>query len=113
MKLQFGRVDDFEIQNKIFSGSYSLYIHQDQNDRLDFFILSNKSGGKALATEFKQLDFFFIIDGDIDPSLVKEISSNLRKIPHVIFTQILDLEGIKNYSVLSEAFEMHLDQVLG
>lgn len=113
MKLQFVRVDDFEIMQKVFKGSYSLYIHQDQNDRLDFFLLSNKKGGKSLITEFKQLDFFFIIDGDIDNSSLKEISTNLRKIPQVLFTQIIDLEGIKNYSVLFESFELHLDKVLG
>jgi len=112
LKLQFSRVDDFEIKNKFFSGNFSLYIHQDQNDRLDFFILSNKSKGKALVSELKQLDYLFIIDGDIDPALVKDISSGLRKLPQIIFTQIIEFDSIKNYSVLSEAFEKHLDSIL-
>jgi len=112
LKLQFIRVENFEINNKYFSGNFSLYIHQDQNNRLDFFLMANKSDGKVLVSEFKQLDFLFIIEGEIDPVFISNITSKLRKIPQVLFTQEIDIEGIKNYSVLSEAFEMHLDRVM-
>jgi len=112
LKMQFVRVDNFEIKQKNFSGSYSLYIHRDQNDHLDFFLLANKTSGKVLIPQYKQLDYFFIIDGDTDPSLIKELSSGLRKLTQILFTQVIELEGIKDYSVLAEAFEIHLDKVM-
>jgi len=110
LKTEFKRFDNFVAGTAKMKGEFSLYVFNDKANRLKIFLLSNKSNGNILIREFRQLDYFFIIDGEPEGRYLKDTVNKLREIPDVLFTQMIDMETVKNYSALTEAFELHVDR---
>jgi hypothetical protein len=111
LQVKFIRVDDFAVNLPKMKGIFSLYAHYDVVNKIDFFLLSNRNEGKVLLSEFKQLDYFFIIKDETGSDLIDEYKSKIKTIEEVMFTQIIDIESAKNYPIVAEGFEMHLDEI--
>ena len=111
LKTAFKRVEDFKTQAGKSNKAYSLYVFNDESNQLSFYLLSNKSENLHLVSEYSRLDYFLIVEGEPEDKFLKEISKKLKAIPEVLFTQIIDTSTIKNFSQLSEDFELHIDSL--
>lgn len=111
LKTNFSRVEDFKIDVAKFKGNFSVYWYFDNINQVECFLISNRNEAKVLLNEFKQLDYFLIIRDEFGSELLEEYKGKIKEIKEVLFTQIIDIESIKNYAALAEAFEIHIDKI--
>lgn len=57
---------------------FDLYLYKDEVSQLEYKLLSNKYNGDYLIPEMKEVDFFFIIEGDLAEKSVSDALTSLK-----------------------------------
>lgn len=69
---------------------YSMYHYKDEDNDIDYHLISNKSEKGFLIPEMKNIDFILRISGFPDTSFINELLIRLKKIDLVITAFLID-----------------------
>ena len=106
--IRFSKYEDFAFNS---SGkkkySYSWYYSFSEELKIKSYLISNYHRSKKLLPEYKQIDYFIILENSNDVEQLNEIVNLIRKTKKVTAVFKLDLSKIKNIDLLLEENEMH------
>ncbi len=92
------RTDDVEIihkkKNKM--SLFSFYRYENDLDKWQVFVLSNKHQGEYLVPEAKQVDYLLMVKGELSAEQEELIFSKVRDIHIVQMMVKLDYEALKS-----------------
>lgn len=84
-----------------YSGSYSLYMFEQNEIELTWYLVSNKHEAGNLIKGFGKIDYILIVKGNYEQMDVENLLHSIRKIPDILFVQQTNHENLKNiYDVL-------------
>ena len=86
--------------------SFSFYSYSDEY--LEYNIIANRNPDGVLIPEQKQLDYIFILKGQIDAKQKKSIIGSIVKIPGVLTSYEININTVKNLDVILSDLELHL-----
>jgi hypothetical protein len=91
-------MDDLEItqKKKNKTAVFSWFKYEDDLDKLLVYLISNKHSGEHLIPEMKQMDFIFMMQGEISEGRKKEILVNLRQIHAVQLAMEIDYSRLSS-----------------
>ena len=106
--IHFSKYEDFLFNE---SGKkkhpYSWYYCFSEELKTKAYLIGNYHRTKKLLPEYKQIDFFIILENNNDTTQLNDIVNALRSIKKVTAVFKLDLGKIKNIDLLLEENEMH------
>ncbi len=70
--------------------NYSMYNYDDENNYINYNLISNKSEKGFLISEMKNIDFVLRISGSQDTTFLNELLSRLKKIDIIITAFLID-----------------------
>lgn len=73
---------------------FSIYSYIDEENMLEFVLLSNKSKDGVLIKKYSQIDFFLKVSGDFLKHFIQKIVKDVADVSDVTFTSILDLDDM-------------------
>ena len=112
LNLQFRHVEAFQYSKAKQDYIYSLYLYIDYENMVNYYLISNKSNATRLNPEFKHLDFFLILEGEVDSIYISELAKKIKQIPNVLFATALDESKFNKIQNLRYEFDLHLEKVL-
>jgi hypothetical protein len=112
LKLQFHHVEAFQFSKGGTDFMYSLYLYIDYENMVNYYLISNKYNATRLNPEFKHLDFFLILEGEVDDIFISELAKKIKQIPNVLFATPLDGAKFDKIQNLRYEFDLHLEKVL-
>ena len=70
-----------------------MYIYQDEENRLDMYLIKNKNKGKYLIPEKPTIDYFIFLHNNVslDP---EEIIADMKRVESVLGAYIFDAEEL-------------------
>jgi len=84
LNLDLVRKDNLDIKTKLGNGTYSLYEYNDQENHLDYFLISNKGNKGFLIPEHKSIDFLFMLRGYTDEEHTKSTLTKINQLSLVL-----------------------------
>lgn len=108
----FYKLDDLPLygkKNKL--GDFSFYHFSDEEKHLDFYLFSNKNQGQIAVSEYRNFDYFLLIDDKIEPALQRELLNKLRSIPVLQAAMSVPSNSLKDLDLLLEDLELHLNEI--
>jgi len=104
----FSKYEDF-----VFNGNgkkkypYSWYYCFSEDLKVKAYLIANHHRAKKLLPEYKQIDYFIVLENNIDAEQLNSIVNSIRGIRKVTAVFKLDLSKIKNVDLLLQENEMH------
>lgn len=97
--LNFERVADLDLPdyNPNSEISFSKFAFHDEENHLDFYVLSNKELGLCLFTDLKQFDYLLIVRGGLEFFNQKKFTQSCMQLPGIQF-----MAPIVNPKILSK-----------
>lgn len=95
LNFDFVKEEDYEIINKKQKQSYSFYSYLDEENYMDYFLISNRGNSGRLIPEEKS-DFLLLIKGNIKDREVKQISNKLHQIKNILTAYPIEVENLKS-----------------
>jgi hypothetical protein len=77
------RTDDLEI-NKRTTDKHSFYEYIDEDNYLEYYLMSNRGDNGYLIPEHKKVDFFFMIKGNISEQLGEDLIIKINSLSLVL-----------------------------
>lgn len=74
---------------------FSQYLHEDQEAHSLFRLISNRCENGFLLEEYKNIDFFLLLDTQ-DKEIVQSLIQGVKAIPFVSMIFTIDLSSLKN-----------------
>jgi len=122
LNIEFKKTDPLEIKGSKKQSTpsfFSSFIFDDTENFLEYFVLANLSEGKTpltnknslfeesvggdqsseneyLVPEYKHLNFFFIVKGDIDTNRVGELVAEIKQLEMVLTAIAIDVTTLKS-----------------
>lgn len=84
---------------------FPLFLFDDEENRLMYHLVANKSEGSYLIPEWKNFDYLVLISGAIDFFNEAEFKKSISKVPVVQLVYQLDAETVKSKNNLVFLFE--------
>ncbi len=109
---QFKRVDPFIFTHKSQGFNYSLYIYVDNTNLKNYYLIANKSNSVKLVKDYQHFDYLLIMEGEVEDELSSDLSKQIKQLPGVVLTSVLNTNSFLKIPNLRTAFEIHLDSVL-
>lgn len=96
------RTDDVEIihKKKNKTSLFSFYRYENELDKWQVFVLSNKHQGDYLVPEAKQVDYLLMVKGELSKEQEERIFTKVREIHIVQMMVKLNYESLKSKSNL-------------
>jgi len=85
--------------------SFSFYSFSE--DFIEYYIISNRNPDGLLISEQKQIDYIFVLRGQIDKKKEKSILGSIRKIPSVLTAFEISIDTVRNLNVILSDLELH------
>lgn len=107
--LSFAKLEDlplYDRNGKI--GDFSFYRYTNEDKQLNFYLISNKSKGQIALSEFRNFDYFLLIDNHIKAAYQRDLLKNLRLIPILQAAMNIPIDNVKDLDILLEDIELHL-----
>ena len=97
LNMEFKKEDDLEIiiNKQKESSGFSLYSYINEDEH-SFYLIGNKSLKGFLIPEQKQMDYFFMIKGNLFEDEKKDIAQMLKQIPMIMGTYELEPMKLKS-----------------
>ncbi len=92
---------------------FSYYYYKDTVVDTDFILIGNKNNKAILIPSQKAVNYFLLIKNAVDESVVKDVSSAIRKINGVAAVLDVNMHKIKKVDLLLETIELHELKKLG
>ena len=112
LNLDFKHVEPFHFSKKDQDFVYSLYLYIDHENMVNYYLVSNSANAARLVPQYKQLDFFIFMEGEVDDNYVDKEAKKIKLLPEVLFATQLGSEGFDKIKNLRYEFDLHLEQVL-
>ncbi len=96
LSLDFVRSNDLRTVNKKAGGTdeFAVYEFNDENLFITYRLFQNKSKG-VLLPQYKNLDFFLCIAGEVKPSDLKVFAAKFSAIDGIQYAMLIDTENLK------------------
>jgi hypothetical protein len=120
-KFEFKKIESLEIKGKkqLTPSFFSLFLYVDEDNFKEYFVLANLSESKSvdaknftlfeeeakqdqstenewLVPEYKQMNYFFVVKGDIEQDELDEIMGKIKEIDMVLTAVDIDVEQLKS-----------------
>lgn len=85
LRLFVERMEDVEIHvpKKAATAYFPLYEFQDEEQRLEYFLLGNRSDGNFLVPEMKQINYWLMIRGVFENLSTTKLLSRVKSLPQI------------------------------
>src|SRR5690606_10671277 len=90
------RIKDLEIVIKNSKGNYSLFEYLDEENRIDYYLISNRSEKGILIPEHKSIDFLLQLKGVTSDEIVDELISKICSISLVLTAFKINVNSLKS-----------------
>lgn len=111
LNTRFKREEPFIYESKSKSSSYSLYRYTDQKNRLTMYLLGNKTEGRVMIPEYKQLDYIMVLEGELSESYNESLLKKIKQIAHIRMALRLWPDQIKHFDELAWQFELSFSKL--
>ncbi len=91
---------------------HSLYFYRDLNGFNQYYLLGNRSENTVLIPEFRQTDYFFLIEGPCRKPQRDHLVKVIRTVPLALMVSDIRPEAIKDHELLLHDLEMHLSGLI-
>lgn len=105
---RFKKMDDLASGAENEARGYSFYIFTNQDDRRNYYLVSNYHEDGRLIPSEKGADFFLIVNDILPSAQKKELISEIQKVQQVLAAYEIPAGKVKNLEVIFEEIEMHL-----
>lgn len=95
LSFDFVKEEDYEIVNKGQKQGYSFYSYLDEENYIDYHLISNRGKFGRLVAEEKS-DFLLLIKGNIKTEELKQISTKLHQIKNILTAYPIEVENLKS-----------------
>jgi len=75
---------------------FSFYAYEDEESFLTYYLLSNRCDDGFLVEEFRNIDFFMQVHGDLSEEEEEKLIRNLRSIPVISTSFVIDPRTLKS-----------------
>jgi hypothetical protein len=101
----FVKIDDFNDYKGTETENYfSRYYFEDADRYISFYILSNRCNNGYLVPEYRKVDYFLFLKGEIEPGFAEAMVGKLKQVD-ILSTAFL----IDNHTIRSIKKLVHLD----
>lgn len=90
------RAEDLDIDSKKTKANYALFEYLDEENFLDYYLISNRSKNGFLIPENKSIDFFILLKGASNDGIVENMINKISKIDLVLTSYQIDVETLKS-----------------
>ena len=95
LRMEFRR-ETLEIDRKSGPEEFAKFVFKDEANRLNYVLISNHNDEVYLYNEFKQYDYFLLIEGYIDIFDASLFKQRLRSIDGIQYISEMDDQGFKD-----------------
>lgn len=95
MNFDFVKEEDYEIIIKNKKQGYSFYSYLDEENYIDYYLISNRGEFGRLIPEEKS-DFLLLFKGSITKEQLKQISEQLHRIRNILTAYPIEVENLKS-----------------
>jgi hypothetical protein len=96
LEIDLTRIKDLEIVIKNVKGTYSLFEYLDEENRLDYYLISNRSEKGILIPEHKSIDFLLQLKGVTSDEIVEELITKICSISLVLTAYKINVNTLKS-----------------
>jgi len=104
----FRRIDDLVSGEENSARNYSFFIYENQDDRRNYYLVSNYHEEGRLIPSEKGADFFLIVNDLLSSGNKKQIINKIQKISQVLAAYEIPAGKIKDLEVIFGEIEEHL-----
>ena len=108
LNTRFSKFDDFIFnEGNDLKPGYAWFFCYNEELKINIYLLANKHPQVCLLPAYKKIDYFIIMENNIDKQQLNTILRNIRKIKSISGVFSLDVGKIKNIDLLIEKNEIH------
>lgn len=96
LKTNFKRIEDYEIQKKNEIINFPFFEYIDEDNNIEYFVISNKSSEGYLVSEKQSIDYFLVLKGSVTDKLVENLAKKVKEIDVVIIAHRIDVNELKS-----------------
>ncbi len=104
----FKRINDLVSGEENSSRNYSFFLFENQEDRRNYYLVSNYHEEGRLIPSEKGADFFLIVNDILPLNRKKEMIGQLQKVPQALAAYEIPVGKIKDLEVIFGEIEEHL-----
>ena len=96
--LELTKTDALEIKDKKQeeASSFSLFVCERPDEFMEYLIIANRSEKGLLIPEQKQMDYFFVIKGEVEEEQIEELVNKIKEINFVLTAVRIDPSVLKS-----------------
>lgn len=96
LEIDLVRGEDLDIDSKNSKANYALYDYIDEENFIDYYLLSNRSNKGFLIPEHKSTDFFLLLKGASNSDIIENIINKISEIQLVLTSFQIDVNTLKS-----------------
>lgn len=96
LEVDFIRKEDLDIDSKKTIGNYALFEFIDEENFLDYYLISNRCDKGFLIPEHKSIDYFLLLKGASNDDIVENILHKTSTLQIVLTSYQIDVETLKS-----------------
>ncbi|MGE0561338.1 MAG: IPExxxVDY family protein [Flavobacteriales bacterium] len=96
LEIDLVRGEDLDIDSKSSKANYALYDYIDEENFIDYYLLSNRSNKGFLIPEHKSTDFFLLLKGASNNDIIENIINKISEIQLVLTSFQIDVNTLKS-----------------
>jgi hypothetical protein len=105
LNTSFVKIDDFNDSGVTGTiTSFSRYCFEDADRYISFYILSNRCNNGYLVPEYRKVDYFLFLKGQIEPGFAEAMVGKLKQVDILSMAFLIDNRTIKSIKKL-----VHID----
>jgi hypothetical protein len=90
------RTEDLEIRKKGETNMHSFYEYIDEDNYLEYYLISNRGNNGSLIPEQKSVDFFLMAKGNISDSHTEDVICKINSLSLVLTSFSIDPNMLKS-----------------
>lgn len=96
LEIDLVRGEDLDIDSKNTKANYALYDYIDEENFIDYYLISNRSNKGFLIPEHKSTDFFLLLKGASNNDIIENIINKISEIQLVLTSFQIDVNSLKS-----------------
>lgn len=96
LEIDLTRAKDLEIISKNTIGNYALFEYIDEDNFLDYYLISNRGEKGFLIPEHKTIDFLLQLKGATNEEIEEELISKICSLSLVLTAYQIDVDSLKS-----------------
>jgi hypothetical protein len=111
-QLGFMRRPDIPFYSKTgLIGHFPFYSFQDEDLRMDYYIIGNKNLGRIAIKDYKHFEFFILIQLSSYSIAINDILVEMRKLRGLNAALTIPTQQLKSFNEILEDIELHLMEI--